>query len=65
MTQTKPAQADLRIDEMPWLEFINPLPIDLPYDDGELTKSPWHAASGSLLKREAELRVLRGEATQP
>jgi len=50
MTQTKPAHTDLSIDEMPWPEFIDPPPTDLPYDDGEPMESPWHAASGPLLK---------------
>jgi len=50
MTQTKPADAGLSIDEMPWPEFVVPPPTDLPYDDGEPMESPWHAASGPLLK---------------
>jgi len=50
MTQTKPAHTDLSIDEMPWPEFIDPPPTDLPYDDGEPMESPWHAARGPLLK---------------
>jgi len=50
MTQTKPADAGLSIDEMPWPEFVAPPPTDLPYDDGEPMESPWHAASGPLLK---------------
>jgi hypothetical protein len=53
MTQTTPANADLSIDKMPWPEFIDPPPTDLPYDDGE----------PAVL--EAELRVLRGEEIQP
>jgi hypothetical protein len=50
MSQTKPANANLSIDEMPWPELLNPPPTDLPYDDGEPMESPWHAASGPLLK---------------
>jgi hypothetical protein len=64
MTQTKPAHANLSIDEMPWPELIDPPRADLPYDDEEPLGSAWNAANGSLLKLAAELRVLRGEETQ-
>jgi hypothetical protein len=50
MTQTTPANAELSIHEMPWPEFIDPPPTDLPYDDREPMESPWHATSGPLLK---------------
>jgi hypothetical protein len=65
MTQTKPAHANLSIDEMPWLELIDSAPIDLPCDDGAAIESPWHTANEPLLKQEADLRVLRSEETQP
>jgi hypothetical protein len=35
MTQTKPADTSLSIDEMPWPELLNPPPTDLPYDNLE------------------------------
>jgi hypothetical protein len=51
MTQTKPAHANLSIDEM-------------LCDDGAAIESPWHTANEPLLKQEADLRALRGEETQ-
>jgi hypothetical protein len=64
MTQTKPANAHLSVDEIPRPEFQDPPPTDLLVDHGEPIVSLWHAASGSLLKASYVARH-GGEETQP
>ena len=39
MTQTKPANANLSIDEMPWPELLDPPPTDLRVLRGEEPQS--------------------------
>jgi Uma2 family endonuclease len=50
MTHTPTPSGGLSIEELPWPGDVEPPPTDLPYDDGEPMESPWHAASGPLLK---------------
>ena len=64
MTQTKPANAHLSVDELPRPEFLDPPPTDLPYDHAAPIESLWHAASGSLIKASYVARH-GGEETQP